>query len=268
MSATSPSSSNVQPGYTYRRDLPFSTKRIIGADGRIGLIILASDYTLEHEFRLVLQELDRPGLALYHARIANDPKITVSSLRAMEASIADMADTLLPGDQLDVISYCCTSASFVLGPARIDAILERSKPGARKTNPASAAIAALKALEAKRVAVLTPYADDINKQIASTLTESGFTIAAFGSFSEEHDAVVSQITAESVFTALETLIINRSVDAAFVSCTSIGILLDIAAMEARLGIPVVSSNQALAWHCLRLAGCETRADRFGKLFSI
>ena len=38
-------------GYTLIEHLPFTTAKVIGARARIGLVVLASDYTIEHEFR-------------------------------------------------------------------------------------------------------------------------------------------------------------------------------------------------------------------------
>ena len=46
------------------------------------------------------------------------------------------------------------------------------------------------------------------------------------------------------------------------------IAVDVAAIETELGIPVTSSNHALAWHCLRLAGIDDEQPELGRLFSL
>ena len=43
--------------------------------------------------------------------------------------------------------------------------------------------------------------------------------------------------------------------------------IDLPRLEAALGKPVVSSNQALAWDCLRQAGCDATVEGFGRLLS-
>ena len=53
-----------------------------------------------------------------------------------------------------------------------------------------------------------------------------------------------------------------------ISCTNLRCLRIIPRIEARTGIPVISSNQALGWHMLRLAGVNERMPAFGRLFSI
>ena len=62
--------------------LPFTTDAGIAARARIGLVVLASDLTIEHEWRKVLAGLD--GVALHHARIYNDPRITPETLRGQQ----------------------------------------------------------------------------------------------------------------------------------------------------------------------------------------
>jgi len=75
--------------------LPFETDRGIASRARIGLIVLATDYTIEHEWRRIMSGL--PGVALYHSRILNDAQITPETLRAMEPRIAQSTDIMLPG---------------------------------------------------------------------------------------------------------------------------------------------------------------------------
>ena len=54
----------------------------------------------------------------------------------------------------------------------------------------------------------------------------------------------------------------------FVSCTSLRLVEAVAGIEAELGKPVTSSNHALAWHCLRLAGIDDPRPELGALFAL
>jgi maleate cis-trans isomerase len=54
----------------------------------------------------------------------------------------------------------------------------------------------------------------------------------------------------------------------FVSCTNLRVASIIETAEARLGKPVTSSNHALAWHLLRLAGIQDCPENFGSLFQV
>ncbi len=249
-------------------NLPFTRKRVIDAKARIGLVVLASDYTIEHEFRETLGATDSSGIALYQARIANAPNITPETLAAMASTVTETSKRLLPGDDIDVLAYGCTSASFVLGPDAINAMLSKAKPMSKTTNPASAAFAALHALDAKRIAVLTPYRRDVNIHVRKGLVDVGFDVGSFGSFNEEMDPIVAEIDTDSIGAALKQLTLHSQTDVAFVSCTSIRIMHAIEDLEAKLGLPVISSNQAIIWHCLRLAGYDEKSDGLGQLFKL
>ena len=245
--------------------LPFETSQIIGSRARIGLVVLATDYTIEHEMRMLV---NLPGVDIYHARIANSPNISPDSLRAMEPLITATAELILPGDTLDVLAYACTSASIVLGTSTVAKNLNAAKPEAKTTNPAFAAFEAFAALGAKRIAVLTPYSKNVNAMVQNSLEDVGFDVPVFGSFNEPHDPTVAAIDSQSLKTGIARITEGQDVDAIFISCTSVRIVADVVAIEADLDIPVTSSNHALAWHCLRLAGIDDKQPELGRLFSL
>lgn len=251
-------------GFTLIEHIPFTTAKVIGSRARIGLVVLASDYTIEHEFRTLLSI---PGVDLYAARIRNSPQITPQTLAAMEPLLTETADRILPGDDLDVLAFGCTSASTVLGGDRIATLLAEAKPMARPSDPISAAFAAFDALGARRIGVLTPYRRDVNEIVWRYITGHGYEVPVFGSFNEEMDPVVATIDEDSLVQAIDRIREGHDLDAVFVSCTSVRLTDAVAGIERRTGLPVTSSNHALAWHCLRLAGVNDSIDGLGQLFT-
>lgn len=247
--------------------LPFSQVDTFGTRARIGMIVLASDYTIEGEFREVLGNL-APSVSCYQARIANDPIVTPESLAAMGPRLTETAATLLPGSPLDIIAYGCTSASTVLGEEAVTAHINTAKPGAKVTTPITAAFRAFRALGMQRVAVLTPYTRAVNEVVLNYLTGGGVDVPVFGSFNEPDDAIVARIDTRSICSAIQELIRGRDVDGVFVSCTSVRLIHTIATLEAEIGLPVTSSNHALAWDCLRQAGVSDKLDGLGRLYRL
>ena len=79
-------------GFVNITGIPFEVDDGIAGRARIGLIVLASDHTVEHEFR---QVVTMPGVALYEARIPNSPTITPDTLRAMAQHISERAALIL-----------------------------------------------------------------------------------------------------------------------------------------------------------------------------
>ena len=98
------------------------------------------------------------------------------------------------------------------------------------------------------------------------IIEAGFEVPVFGSFNQPLDPLVARIDLPSLTQSIRQLVALESVDLVFVSCTSIRMLEAVRSIEADIGLPVTTSNHAMAWHCLRLAGSDQKLSRFGSLF--
>jgi maleate isomerase len=253
----------VEDRVVNRSNMPHRLDRGIAARAALGLIVLATDQTIEHEFRRLL---DLPGVALYQSRIQNDASITPETLRAMADRLVAATEVILPGTPLDVMAFGCTSASMVIGEERVFELIRSARPGVACTTPITAALAAFRALEVERIALLTPYRDDINRFMRDYIEARGVQVPVMGSFNEEDDRRAARIDAASIEDAAIELGRSPGVDAVFVSCTSLRLLDAIGRVEAELGKPATSSNHALAWHCLRLAGLQERLPQWGRLF--
>lgn len=254
-----------EPGTVSRTPMPFVLDEGIAHRARIGVIVLATDHTIEHEFRQMLR-ID--GVAFYETRIRNAPDINPATLAEMEQGMAAAAALILPGIPLDVVAYGCTSGTVVIGEEAVFARIREARPGVACTTPITAAIAGLKALRAGRIALLTPYVEEVNRMLRRFIEARGIAVPVIGSFNHENDNEVARIAPESIEAAVRELAAYPSVDAVFVSCTSLRVAGLVEALEAELGKPVTSSNHALAWHCLRLAGYRDPVPGFGRLFRV
>lgn len=264
MNDRSPSPTPAAGGMMLIEQLPFDTDAGIASRARIGLMVLATDCTIEHEWRAIMAGL--AGVALYESRILNDAQITPETLRAMEPRIAAATDVILPGSPLDVVAYGCTSAAMAIGEEKVFARIREVRPDAKCTTPITAAFAAFRALKAKRIGVLTPYRADVNRIVAEYIAARGFEVPVFGSFNEQDDGIVARITPASVKRGVDTILSHAPVDAVFVSCTSVRLAEAARGIEAETGVPITSSNHAMAWHALRLAGVDDAMPQWGRLF--
>ena len=249
----------------YRSHLPFEIDGGVAERAAIGVIVLGSDHTIEHEFRTLL---DIDGVAYYESRIKNSSIITPESLADMEQRIPECADVILKGVPLDVIAYGCTSASMVIGENRVFERIHETRPEAKCTTPITAAFAAFEALGAKNLAVLTPYQQNVNDTVAEYIENRGYNVMAFGSFNEEDDNRAAKISTDSIKKAAVDLGQLDNVDLVFVSCTSLRVASIVTEIESLIEKPVTSSNHAMAWHCLRLAGINDRKPQFGRLYTV
>lgn len=252
-------------GLVNKTYMPFELDPSIGHRAAIGLIVLATDQTVEHEFRKLL---DIEGVAFYESRILNDSTITPETLAAMAQRMSEAASVILPGLPLDVVAYGCTSGAMIIGEETVFARIRESRPGVPCTTPITGAMAAFEALGAKRIALLTPYIDEINQTMRDFIQARGVEVPVMGSFNNENDNEVGRISLASLRAAALELGREPNVDAVFVSCTNLRLIEYVEDLEAELGKPVTSSNHAMAWHALRLAGYSEPVPGFGRLMML
>ena len=245
--------------------LDFTTDDGLGQRARIGLIVLQSDQTIEHEMAQLLSD---EGVALYHARIANATEVTAESLQQMEDNLPHTVSLLPSSFDFDAIGYACTSGATVIGEKRVDQIICKLHPKAKTSNPISACKAALAALDVKRVALLTPYLPEVTVEMQENLRAAGFRVNAVASFNESDDFTVARISADCILKAVLSVGARDDCDAVFVSCTSLRALEIISQAEQQLNKPVIASNQVLAWHLRQLAGLESTLENCGQLFQL
>jgi maleate isomerase len=245
--------------------LPSALDEGLAARAAIGLVVLATDQTMEHEFRALIRA---PGVAFYESRVLNDNEITPETLRAIGPRIAPSLDLILPSLKLDVVGFGCTSATMMLGEDYVFAEIHKVRPDVACTTPVTAALAAFRALGARGIGLLTPYAPEINANLVRYFNGRGVDIAAVATFDRRDDREAARISVASIEAAAERMAAAPGVDAIFVSCTSLRVAEAVAGIERRTGVPVTSSNHAMAWHCLRLAGIEDEAPEAGRLFEL
>jgi maleate isomerase len=231
---------------------------------RVGLIILATDHTTEPDFqRMVASE----NIGVYVARIPFANPVTPDNLRAMQPSLTQAAALILPGEELDAICYSCTSASVVIGDAEIEAAIQAAKPGVAVVTPPLAGVQGLKALGARRISVLTPYTVETSRPMEAYFAEHGFDIASFTALGLDDDRDMARIS-PAALVELARGATSNDADALFISCTAVRAALAAIDIEKAIGRPLVSSNLASAWSCLRLCGDEAARPEFGRLMTM
>ena len=229
---------------------------------KLGFVLLATEQTVQDD----VIRLRPGGVGVHFTRAAIPDSITSATLAAQADLLAECASTLLPDGSLDVVCYACTSGSLVIGESRVLAELERGAPGARATSLITGVIRALRALEAKRIVVATPYLDEVNRREAEYLGEAGFEVLSICGLELERDSDMVRVAPD--YLVEFALAQDRAdADAIFISCGALRTLDVIDEIEQRAGKPAVCSNQAMIWDCLRLAGIDDRRTGFGRLLS-
>lgn len=227
---------------------------------KIGFVLLATEQTIEDD----MMRLRPSGVGMHFTRAANPDNIRVDTLSAQADDLARAASTLLPDASLDVICYACTSGSLVIGEDKVFAELNRGAPGARPTSLITAVIRALRTYGARKIAVATPYLDEINTLEAEYLEARGFDVLHIEGLNLELDSDMIRVRPDFI-TEFAASVDRPDADAVFISCGALRSLEIVDALEQRLGKPVICSNQAMAWETLRLAGIDDKILGHGTL---
>ena len=206
-------------------------------------------------------------IGVYVARIPFANPVTPENLRAMQPSLTQAAALLLPDETLDAVCYSCTSASVVIGDEAIAAAIRKAKPGVPVVTPPQAGVLGLKALGAKRISMLTPYTIETSRPMADYFAGHGFDIASFSCLGLDDDREMARISHDALV-ELATGTMAPDADALFISCTAVRAAAVAARIEKKTGQPMVSSNLASAWQCLRLCGDEVARPELGRLMTL
>lgn len=165
-----------------------------------------------------------------------------------------------------VLGLACTSMSFTLGADAVDALLQNGCPGCLTTDMARGQLGAIRALDLRSVALLTPYVEELSVANATMLSAAASVVNRH-TLNLTHDKFITAITpAEIAAHALE--VDCADAQGLVVGCSALrgcgpGFIDD---LEERSGKPVVTSTQAFLWSMLRTAGVLDNAHGYGKLF--
>ena len=229
---------------------------------KIGYLLLATEQTVQDD----VMRLRPEGVGVHTTRVAIPDSITVDTLAAQADQLAEAAALLLPDGSLDVVCYACTSGSLVIGEERVLAELRHGQPTAVPTSIITGVIRALETLQARTLVVCTPYLDPVNEAEAAYLEERGFRIAQLYGLGLERDSDMVRLSPAFLAAyATEAAARHPDADVLFFSCGALRTLGLVDGLETALGRPVVVSNQAMVWDCLRKAGIEDRIDGYGCL---
>jgi maleate isomerase len=229
---------------------------------RLGVLVPSGNTIAEPELRAMLPT----GAGLFVTRL----KLTGSSvpellamLETLEAGTALLADA-----RVDAIAFHCTAVStFARGMAGdIRARMGRASPIPALAT-ADAILAALAALDAPRILLVTPYIEPVHQREIDYLTASGFQVSGGGCMGIATNAEMARIPPETIAAKVRAEASGVAADVCFISCTAIRSAGLIETLEAELGIPVITSNQVLAWYALRRLGIQESQPGFGRLFS-
>jgi maleate cis-trans isomerase len=212
--------------------------------GLVGMLTPQANTTVEPEFNILWPR----GVAMINARLLSDkPSMTdrlVDYFDNYGASLKQFANA-----PVGAVGAACTGASYLAGREREAAVVkEISANGAPFVTAAIAVVDALHTLGARKIGLVSPYPDDLNRASVGYWQSHGFEVGeianAFNAASSFHP--IYSLGGSAASAAARTLE-DKPLDAIVMLGTGMPTLQPIAETIGWRGAPVMSCNLCLAW---------------------
>jgi len=234
---------------------------------RAGIIVPATNTTVEEDFAHVVPQLLPHRIYLHFARAQYPGTPRTGPLRAMKESAIEEARKMAKV-HLDMLAYACTSGSFLEGIVFEDDLRKSLRKAALDlpvVTAASSSVSALKNIGARSISFISPYHKEIHNRGVNFFRDSGFSVIKNKCLGFSQTDQIARTSTEAIKQLVKQALDN-SIDAVFVSCTNFPIFMKIPAFENEFQIPVLSSNQALLWDIVRTLAPGVCLKGLGRLF--
>jgi maleate isomerase len=222
-------------------------------------------------------------------RIHMDPVVNVEECSKLSEPLGNAAKLLAEGLSSPVlgnhsaIAFACTAGSLVGGPgwdkkeiemmetatagfacSKALPAMEAQSSGIPCTTTATAAEEAMRFMGFKKIVITGPYIDEINERFRIFYQDSGFQVLNVTGLGIEDLYEMGATKPSQAYQAAMDAIVPEA-DGIFITCTNFRCSDVIEEIEHDSGKPVVTSNQATAWHLMKLLGINDVIDGYGQL---
>ncbi|MFC7702394.1 hypothetical protein ACFQX9_37705 [Bradyrhizobium sp. GCM10028915] len=241
---------------------------------RIGVLTPHADIVPEAEFNALAPD----GISIHAARIpfggyrpggTMDPTVANDPVRAFaDPPAVDDAAEMLAMAPLHAIVFGFSSSSYVRGAAddaTLKSRLEARTRGIPVVVPCAAAAAALGALSATKVALISPpwFSTEMDQKGVAYFGSQGLEVVYSGpaSLPSNQQAIEPDQLYDWVRSHVPT-----NAEGVFIGGNGFRAIGVIKALEESLGRPVLTANQVAFWCALRLSGTRAPVRNYGRIF--
>ena len=221
---------------------------------RVGLIVPSSNTVMEPDFHRHLA----PECLVSTTRIFLEDVTRDAEVRMLEQDLPKAVE-LIRTTRPEIVVFGCTSAGALGTLAHDDGIgaTIATGTGAKTVTVLRAVLTSLRAIGPRKLALFTPYVDDLTDAIASSLAEAGFPAIRAAGMGIRANLEIGRVTPAEIAGFVESHLALCEPDCIFLSCTNWRAIEAIEHLQRTFGIPIVSSNQAaidMARQAVRASG--------------
>ena len=218
-------------------------ERGISSRKRVGLIVPSPNTVMEPD---LLRNLP-PQVTLHTARMLVEGRLTIEAEERLLDEYMPKAAQEISTMRPDVVVFGCTSAEALRGPAYAESLSQELSraTGAPTVTVMGAVAEELRRLNAKRVAVLTPYSPEVNETIQRSLEDMGYQVVHMDGLDIHDGFGFAEVTPEEIVEYAREQMRGVEADCLFVSCANMRAVEALDALRETVGMPVVTSIQAV-----------------------
>ncbi|MEW6261622.1 MAG: hypothetical protein AB1641_00965 [Thermodesulfobacteriota bacterium] len=256
-----------------------------GYRAKVGLIVVGPNLNPTPEIARMLPDY----VQIRETRIHMEPVVNVEECSKLSQPLGQAAKVLSEGltspvlGNRSAIAFACTAGSLVGGPgwdkkeiemmetavgcfpcAQALPALRSQSGGIPCTTTATAAEEAMRFLGFKKIVIAGPYIEEINERFRVFYENSGFQVLkVMGLGLSDLYEMGATKPSEAYRIAMSAVV--PEADGVFITCTNFRCSDVIEEIEHDSGKPVVTSNQATAWHLMKLLGINDVIEGYGRL---
>jgi maleate isomerase len=233
---------------------------------RIGMIVPSSNTCLEPLTYRMLE--GRTDVTIHFTRIpVTRIALDGSSDRQFDAAVMREAGRLLATADVDVIAWNGTSGSW-LGAAHDRELVHEitDATGIPATTSTLAYLEAFKSFGTERIALFTPYTEDVNLQVIAAYEREGIKTVDHRALGLSDNESFARVSVDEMRPGSRELA-AAAPDALVYLCTNLYGANITAEIEDSTAVPVLDSVAVTLWNALRLAGAPLLDPRWGKLLA-
>jgi maleate isomerase len=246
-----------------------------GRTFRIGQIVPSSNTTMETEIPAMLRarEAVEPERFTFHSSRMRMRQVTQEELAAMDAD-SDRCAAELADARVDVLGYACLVAIMSMGKGyhcqsetRLSGVTAREGSPAPVVTSAGALVHGLRALGARRIAMVAPYMKPLTQMVADYLEHEGFEVTDTIALEIPDNVEVGRRDPLALVDIYKDLRLEGADALVLSSCVQMPSLAAIPIVEQECGLPVVSAAVCTTYQMLQKLELRTYAPGAGTLLS-
>lgn len=236
-----------------------------GWRARIGVVVPSINTAVEPFYSRAVPA----GVTVHAARMYLAPQVTAEAVIQMDRTDGMRAVREAASCGADAIAYCCTASSVIGGPEYDRRLVHEmtEAAGVPAVTVTESILAGLRVLGAGKVVIASPYTEDIDAAEVTFFTQAGLTVVASHGMGIRDSVRLNEPEPGEIYRFARAAW-DPAAEALVLTCANFRSHYAAAALEADLGVPVVTSTQAPLWRVLRLAGVKDPISGYGRLLTL